>query len=213
MLLAWWIAPNWERQSVCLDVRVLWPRTVRRRLTLDSAAYTDSIRQGLQEYAITPDHCAAFIADHAPPLRKALRDMKFGVLGCGCHGLQLQPRHVLPEVGRNGVFQGVRMTLVPTAAVLVPAAAAAVRIMMARWSSQRGTRSSGTSRINQPETTKWKEPASRLSWLIPSDRFIPGFAGMATTSTSITTWRRQQRRQTCPSSATSGKLAHAGAHR
>jgi hypothetical protein len=91
---------------VCLDVRVLCPRIARRRLTLDSAAYTESIRQGLQEYAITPDHCAAFIADHAPPLRKALRDMTFGVLGCGCHGLQLQPRQVLPEVGRNGVFRG-----------------------------------------------------------------------------------------------------------
>ena len=67
-----------------------------------------------------------------------------------------------------------RMTLVPTAAVLVPAAsaAAAVRIMMARWSSQRGTRSSGTSRINQPETTKWKEPASRLSWQIHSFRQV-----------------------------------------
>ena len=121
---------------------------------MDSAAYTDSIRQGVQECAITPDHCAAFIADVAPPFRKVLRDMKFGVLGCGCHGLQLQPRHVLPEVGRNDAFV-LRMTLVPTAAVLVPAAAAAaVRIMMARWSSQRGTRSRGTSRINQPETTK-----------------------------------------------------------
>jgi len=86
LLLAWWIDPNWERQSVCLDVRVLCPRTVRRRLTLDSVAYTDSIRHGLQEYAITLDLCVAFIADHAPPLRKALRDMKFGVLGCGCHG-------------------------------------------------------------------------------------------------------------------------------
>ena len=70
LLLAWWM----ERQSVCLDVRVLRPRTVRSRLTLDSSAYTESIRQGLQEYAITPDHCVAFIADHAPPLRKALRD-------------------------------------------------------------------------------------------------------------------------------------------
>ena len=52
-------------------------------------------------------------ADHAPPLRKALRDMKFGVLGCGCYGLQLKPRHVLPEVGRNGVFRGggVRMRM------------------------------------------------------------------------------------------------------
>ena len=33
-----------------------------------------------------------------PSLRKALQALDFGILGSGCHALQLQPRHVLPKV-------------------------------------------------------------------------------------------------------------------
>ena len=33
---------------------------------------------------------------------KAFRESNMGVFGCGCHGLQLQPRHVLPAVHAKG---------------------------------------------------------------------------------------------------------------
>ena len=100
LLLAWWVDPNWERQSVCLDVRVVHPREKQTkkgmRLTIDNQAYQGVIKQGLEEYSISAEHCAAFLSDHTSALRKALKALGFGIPGCGCHRLQLWPRHALP---------------------------------------------------------------------------------------------------------------------
>ena len=45
LLLAWWIARNCERQSACLDVRALCPRTVRRRLLTFGQRRIDRFKQ------------------------------------------------------------------------------------------------------------------------------------------------------------------------
>ena len=102
LLLAWWIDRQWVRHRVCLDARVIIPRKVGTRLKIDNKGYKDLLSVGMDEYALGSEDVAAFLADHAPSLRKAIRESNMGVLGCGCHGLQLQPRHVLPAVHAKG---------------------------------------------------------------------------------------------------------------
>ena len=102
LLLAWWIDRQWVRHRVCLDARGIIPRKVGDRLKIDNESYKDVISTGMNEYGLVKEDVAAFLADHDPALRKAIRELNMGVLGCGCHGLQLQPRHVLPAVHAKG---------------------------------------------------------------------------------------------------------------
>ena len=56
----------------------------------------------MDEYALGSEDVAALLADHAPSLRKKSSPRVEHGCGCGCHGLQLQPRHVLPAVNAKG---------------------------------------------------------------------------------------------------------------
>ena len=104
VFLAWWLDLNFKRHRVCLACKELVPSEERCkdgkvRPTFDHLAYEKATKPVLAEYGLVPQqNTVAFAADHDGTLRLAIKSLGFVVLGCGCHALQLQPRHVLPPL-------------------------------------------------------------------------------------------------------------------
>ena len=107
---------TFKRRKICLGVTEFKAREKRKSkkaarenkanadlptLTRDATQYKEAIKCMLEPYSLSPKNVMSFIADHDPTLRKAIRESGYALLGCGWHGLQLQPRHVLPPLKKK----------------------------------------------------------------------------------------------------------------
>ena len=86
-----WVSAEWELKQVCLGIPEMTSRkrgvdlkdTATKVMTATDLASTDGI---------------AFTTDHEGAQRSAVKSLAETVVGCSCHGIQLPPRHVLPDV-------------------------------------------------------------------------------------------------------------------
>jgi hypothetical protein len=66
--------------------------------------FKKSLIEAIDPMDINPEHAQAFLADHEGALLAAIEELGFVPVGCGCHGIQLHPRHVLPPVKPRGAL-------------------------------------------------------------------------------------------------------------
>ena len=60
--------------------------------------YVNSCSATSRDVDIEKSDTAGFTTDHEGAVRNAARRLSDVAVGCACHGVQLPPRHVLPEV-------------------------------------------------------------------------------------------------------------------
>ncbi len=86
-----WVDGNFNFNEVCIGVRALGaPRTGER--------YAEAFRSVLGTVGLVATDLLAGVSDHEGAIRKGLRLLSdLPLVGCGCHGLQLAPKHVLPD--------------------------------------------------------------------------------------------------------------------
>ena len=83
-----WSAASWQHETVCLNaLEAKAPRTGER--------CRDLLLGALQSAGSTTADLVGAASYHEGAMRKGLRLLGIPLLGCGCHALQLAPKHAL----------------------------------------------------------------------------------------------------------------------
>ena len=89
-----WCGLDWRRHSVCAGVAVM----VNGKTAKDNCKI---FQDTLEKRCVKATDVIAGVSDHESAVRKAMRDLGVNEIGCGCHAVQLAPKHATPPMRKK----------------------------------------------------------------------------------------------------------------